>query len=83
MCVTFLSIDISCIMRTQRQQCGLFCVISILVFSSHLHFSSLNPLVRLAVNSEAETESWLQHAEWIPQSRGGLVMVKDNDIYYR
>ena len=35
------------------------------------------------MGSEAESESWLQHAEWIPESRGGLVLVKDNDIYYR
>ena len=55
-----------------------------LVFSSHFAFlSSLNPLLRLGVTEEAESDSWLQHAAWIPQSRGGLVMVADNDIYYR
>ena len=41
--------------------------------------------MRLDVRSGVEDErsSLLQHAMWLPKSHGGLVMVKNNDIYFR
>jgi len=47
--------------------------------------SSSSPLLKLGVSELTgwESQEYLQYACWVPGTSAGLVLVKDNDIYYK
>ena len=54
-------------------------------FIRHVTVRSSSPLLKLGVSELTgwESQEYLQYACWVPGKSSGLVLVKENDIYYK